>query len=194
MPEIELLRPIDLQGAKAPVVERAERQDGGDGGLSGRGIAEQDQEAVLMQRLQRLPVCVGRNEAAKVRSHRVQDRLGLLVPVARDDVREVADAIDPRHEHPQFGVLSELLDDPVMAEDPAGLHSHRLKGRADLRVRGPGHARIGEDDIVVRQSLGGELFGLRQLRLHRRQAEARAGLTDELALQGRLGGIAAVAR
>lgn len=57
------------------------------------GSPRKDDEAIILQRCNGVAIGVSRNEAAEVRSHVVEDRLGLFVCMTGDDVRQVADAV-----------------------------------------------------------------------------------------------------
>ena len=84
----------------------------------------------------------------------------MFVGVVRHKVRKIADPINARNQHTKARTFVELLDDPVTVKNPASLYALALESLADLLFSVARNARVGQDDIVFRQALSGEPFGL----------------------------------
>ena len=117
---------------------------------------------MLLQGLHGRSIGFCRHKAAEVRPHGIEDCLGLLVAVPGDDVGQVADPVNPRHQHAQSGALRQLFDNPSAIQGPALLHANCLERLANLGVSIAGDTGVGDDYVVVGQAVGCEPLGLGQ--------------------------------
>ena len=175
--------PVCPDDKAVPPVDGRHRQSGGDHRLAHRVLPDQQAEAVAFDGARRPPVGICHHERRQVVLKVAEQRPRLGIRAFIEDLRQVAQAVHPGHEHAEPSAAGDRLVQPSAAEDERVRDACTAKQRADGLFGRARHASIGHEHVRSARSPGGQRPGLRNLALHRRWDECLIAARNELALQ-----------